>query len=461
MLLLIAPASMPWEHRFLGIILAMVCAFPSILYVATRSVGIPGFPLICMFYGLQFALPLFVIEDPRLEFAVGEVRVAPENVSASLALSILGVAAMQIGFYASCRLSNLRLLPVIKLPLDRRKSFRFAIFMSVSSVTLNLAMTAGILSRESVGSLFQVVLFLIGQIYIAIAILVWLSYDELYARKAKLALVAVVMAAMGMGMIRGEMETLLIPIVALVMARWAQSHRPPWRLAVIGLALFLIFQPVKAAYREKTWWSSSNAQNLPMSDRLSLWAELLVTHWGQTLTGTGTSLRDAVSPPFVRADLQSLFAYTYSLTPSIVPFQNGSTYSYLVISWIPRFVWPNKPLAQEANKNYAVAYGIQTEEGTETSMVGLAIMIEAFVNFGAIGVGVVMAIQGVIVGVMDRLLNHKESGIGGRCIFMGITALLLNSMGSNTGAMLGGLVQVVGCSYLLVYIAKEQVATAR
>ena len=67
----------------------------------------------------------------------------------------------------------------------------------------------------------------------------------------------------------------------------------------------------------------------------------------------------------------------------------------MVVTWIPRFLWPDKPSVNEANQFYQVAYGLTAEEELAGVSIAVGYLAESFINFGWFGVVGVMFTIGV------------------------------------------------------------------
>ena len=125
------------------------------------------------------------------------------------------------------------------------------------------------------------------------------------------------------------------------------------------------------------------------------------------------------------------------MTPSVVPYQYGETYSYFVVSLIPRVLWPDKPVAGSANSFFGVNYGLQTEEGAKITTFGVSILGEAYINFGWPGVALIMLFQGLILGVLQHMFGETRSGPGGQAVFLAFFVFFLNGIGSSAEILFG------------------------
>ena len=126
------------------------------------------------------------------------------------------------------------------------------------------------------------------------------------------------------------------------------------------------------------------------------------------------------------------------------------TYSYLAVTLIPRFIWPDKPSVNDANRYYQVAFGLSSVKELESTAIGVGCLAEAYINFGWLGVVGIMFGLGVLLGIYNRSIVTGESS--SLFIALGI-ALLSGIMGieAQMAAYVGGIVQHVGLT-LLVFL---------
>ena len=121
-------------------------------------------------------------------------------------------------------------------------------------------------------------------------------------------------------------------------------------------------------------------------------------------------------------------------------FQYGKTYSYLAITLIPRFIWPDKPSVNDANRFYQVAYGITTSEDLDSVSIAVGFLVESFINFGWFGDAFVMFLIGMILGLFERVLLAGGAGM----LFNGIgmsMVFLLTAAELQAAQYIGGLIQ--------------------
>ena len=94
------------------------------------------------------------------------------------------------------------------------------------------------------------------------------------------------------------------------------------------------------------------------------------------------------------------------MTPSQVPYLGGATYSFIPSLLIPRILSPGKAWAHTGNMILALQYGILDEVGIFKTSVGFDPVIEAYANFGFLGVLVFAVVFGFFIGWTTRLTIH-------------------------------------------------------
>jgi len=442
-----------FNYSALQLVLAMllldVCLYPTFRYVARGETGLPVLPALCMSFAVQYSLPILT-QESKVILAGGELRYVEDGaMGMALLMAIVGVCLLQVAYYLLRDLKVGPTIPMANLHLSEQKAEMFCIGVFV------LYFLSGRLQSllpEDSALQFQSIFFLLqNQLLVAIGILAWLTF-KVRKRKRHLAmLIVIVFLAALRGFSTTMMEMMIVPLAVLFIAKWTYTQKIPWvSLATIALA-FLFFSPVKLDIRQSMRGEIPGQQQV--QNRAQDWVKSGAQFWGETFAGK-RPLEESTADASSRTDLIHSFGHVYSLTPSVVPYQYGSTYSYLAIAWVPRLIWPEKPTANYANDFYAIEYGISTEEAVKTSSFGVTLMGEGFINFGPMGVGMIMILLGVVLSLMERVFGTERSGVGGQAVFLAVFVSFLNGIGSSAEQMFGGLVQNLICSAFLIAWAR-------
>jgi hypothetical protein len=437
----------PFEAHVAGVVTVAVAAFPAARWWARGRADVPMFELVCLSYGLQYGVVLY-LQPNEARLSRGPLQLSWESTERALLLSALGIASLIAGRLWADRLALFERLPRLDLPLEaRRRVWYFALAFGVGLGGM-LLMTLGVVTSSS--PLGAVVALFSGQANLALFLLTYHVYRRAPGRCWKLGLYAMVLVVVLLGLSKGMLEEVLVPVVLVFVARWQASGRIPWRAVLAGALIFAALEPIKGQYRKQAW-QNGQATALTLAERATIWGRViggLLQEPPPGAAGGGGSGNKVVAVT-ARFDLLHFSAWVFEQTPGRVPYFNGASYDYLINTWVPRFLWPGKPIAQQANIDFALTYGFLDEEQIKGTIIGIGHIAEAYANFGAPGVIFVMLLQGVFFAALSRALNGAESE-GGRAIYVIIMVTFLQGIVSTTAGMFGGIIQSVVANALIL-----------
>jgi hypothetical protein len=211
-----------------------------------------------------------------------------------------------------------------------------------------------------------------------------------------------------LGLSSGWTGSLLVIMMVGVFVYVVEKKRIPWAFILIATSYVFFIQAGKTDFRDHYWHSDSDAGRL---ERITFWLDRSGTMWSEALQDpSGTKARQLIVGTLMRSSLLTQSANVLELTPSQVPFQYGRLYSYLAVSWIPRFVWQNKPSVNEANQFYQVAYGLTNPGQLDSVSIAVGTMTEGYISFGWTGVFFIMFLEGVLFDAFRRVFLAPSSG---------------------------------------------------
>jgi hypothetical protein len=425
----------PWDVHISSVVLWAVCLYPFGKWYAQRKRELPMFELICVAYGLQFSNPMY-LQINRIIIKGQELILPWDGVLKTVLLTTVGVVFLILGYYGVQRRRWAEALPQVDLPISSSHRM-FCIWVTLIIGLMGLVLqTRGAPIGEGAKAMMGVI---VNQFRVGIILLAYVVYAS-RARSVTnpLLLYASVVAGVGLGLITGMLENAFVPLALIIAVRWHAKRDLPVALLAMGFLGFLVFNAVKSDYREQAWRGRGE---LSMAERLALWMDLSGDILDETARGDVLENIDAVfRQSMKRMDLLHKFVYVFELTPEVVPYYQGKTYGYMLVAPIPRFMWPNKPSASEANAQMDADYGFLYEQQTSKATIAIGQLPEAYANFGLLGIVVIMLIQGVILGLVNRVFNGSKSD-GGRAIYLSLMVFFLNGVGSSTVMWFGGLLQ--------------------
>jgi hypothetical protein len=439
----------PWAAHCAGILLFALCLFPLALWRASGSNSLPMFELICLSYCLQFGLPLY-LQPNEVVIRSRPVALPWEAVQSAMLLAVVGVASMIVGYYLLRALKLSRRVPRLDLPLAPYGQVTYLKFSLCVGLAVTVLRVMGY-APDNAGPLGALVRVLTNQINIALIVLACQVYSvERPKHVALISLYSLTTAVSLLGLSSGMLENALTPWAVVLIARWHVSRKVAWRLIIIGALAFAFFNPVKREYRNEVWFGD---EAVGVVDSITIWFQLAGENIQGMIDGSkqGEESSAWMQETTSRLDLLHRFAYVGEMTPAVVPFYRGSTYSYIWTGWIPRFVWPDKPSASESNRQMDVDYVLLEDfQAADTGVsIGIGLLPESWANFGLAGVIAIMMLQGGLLAALNLMLNGPRSE-GGAAIYLSLTVTFLNGIGTTFVLLFTSLLQNVIANALLL-----------
>jgi len=410
-------------------------------YLNWRSHGRPELPLfgmISFMYFLYYAVPLFWGDlTITTEFAPRGQDVSSESITEALALAFFGVCALSVGVRVGIgRRFTPRNLDFVHLKKGRMSYVRLVLVVSsVLSFSDRATTVLGQGGRQALILLIS----LVPLLAFAILFRSFLRGDA--TRVDKVLIVGFLVARFLSGMSSGWLTvftSILIICAALYIAERKRIPRIAL-LVVIGFTLF--FQVGKDEFRRAFWTGDQQAAG--RIEKMSFWVETSYSKWNEAVDdSTGTTLKQALSPSVNRLSLLTQTANVVDKTPSVVPYQYGELYYYMLVTLIPRFVWPDKPSINDANQYYQVAYGLTREENLEGVSISVGVLTEGYISFGWPGALGIMFLLGIFFDYFQTTFLSRTSGQ--LLTSLGIVLLpQFLTVDSQLAQYLGGLIQQV------------------
>jgi hypothetical protein len=433
--LLLATSRHSWTHAQAALAFALIAA-PCFAYAdwrRTRRTQIPLFAVLAAAHMVFFCLSVFwtdLLADSPATTA-----------TAVLAMAGLGVFGLFIGIRiggSGAVVKNVRLPDV---PDDHRKWWLIRAIAACQVFVPFLPVGTGGDFRQMIAIMF----YFIPQVAFLILWDAALRGKAMSSDKTIVAvfLAASVLAGLATGWLGGCVGTLVLASIAFVRVR----HRLPMiPLAAIVVAM-LFLQAGKSAFRERYWYGADHAGAV---EKAQFWIEKsfegLTSFTGQP-GGKGFQ-ESVVIPLLTRSSVVKESATVYENTPSIVPYQYGATYRYLLVTLIPRFLWPNKPSVNDSNRFYQLSYGVTQEQDLDHVAIGAGLIPEAYMNFGWIGIPLVLCLAGIILGVFERIFLGQHAGAFATAVGLAYILQLL-ALNGQAAAYFGGMIQIVGLTILI------------
>ena len=398
---------------------------------------IPLFALIGVVYWLAYAVPLFWLKH-GIDLVTGKHQLSENAITQSLYLVVFGVCALKTGMAAAGRLRfmNSYGLDIHSNP-GRWHYLRFAL---LASALLKIAVPFDKLGGGG-RQFLAIVETMIPSLAFVILLRYYLRGKAIPVDKALLAGYAGI--ALFAGISSGWLGSFVgVAIVATAVYVY-ERRKFPLIAIMIGIPIVLFLQPGKEKFRQQYWRTGASESYV---ERFNFWMDSSWSAWEKPLLNADEEqARNLASETLGRLSLLQQTANVMESTPERIPYQNGRLYSYLLVTFVPRLFWPDKPSVNDSNRWYQVAYRLTMRQNLNGVSIAVGYLPESYINFGWVGPPAVMFCLGILLGLFDRIFLRPSSG------------LLLNSIGVS---LLPGLLIVD--AQLAQYIAGvgQQVAVA-
>ena len=403
--------------RFVAWAVFVFGTFPMLRYLLNRSdVYLPVAELILLSYVNAFALPVFFQTEQYLNVKMLYVQEQP--VTLTLLLAFVGMIALYFGYKTSPSFLKIFLVPKMKI------NVRNSILVIYGFLVCILFISSWTISFGA----FQGLVNILVNRDLGVALLALLYYRNCMGIAGNAFTLFLVAVLVLIGVSTSMTQAMLQPIMVWFICRWLVTGKLEIRYVLVGIIVVLLIQPVKIEYR-KAFWSVQD--QLSPVQQASIFAGSFVNYW---FLSTDRELHESSSS---RSSLLLQTAHVVDWTPYVVPYRNGETLATIFVAWIPRPLWPDKPISQQANIYYALDYGVSTREGIKSTMFGVGHLGEIFMNFGIAGIFPVYFLIGMFSYLLLYLLRIPRN----------MKALLRNERGdpniATTALFVAGLVQIM------------------
>jgi hypothetical protein len=375
-------------------------------------------------------------------FWTGLLNESPEKTAtAVLGMALLGVCGLFAGMRLGASRRGLPRADLLDVPSHGRKWWLIRSIAACQVFVPFLPVGSG-------GDFRQELAILLSFIPLVAFLILWDAALRGNATATDRALVVVFLAAsivggLASGWLGSCVGTFVLAGIAFVRVRRRLPAMP-----LVGIVLAMLFlQGGKSAFRERYWYGTDDAG---VMEKAQFWIERSVERL-TAFTGqpAGEAFQSSFAEPLLtRSSLVTEAATVYENTPSVVPYQYGATYKYLLITLIPRFLWPSKPSVNDSNRFYQLSYGVTQQQDLDHVAIGAGLIPEAYMNFGWAGIPIVMCLSGVVLGIFERLFLGQRAGAFASAVGLAYVLQLL-ALNGQAAAYFGGMIQIIGLTIVI------------
>lgn len=375
-----------------------------------------------------------VLHEERLLLRWGMARLSEDSVVLAMLFAALVVPLLSAGWWLGGAVGLARLLPQPRLEVADRP-----LWMAGAGI-VSVSLLADILWLRNELSTDRPIMSLIAALTPADLGFAMVLVPALRpgAGRARWVFWALFAASASVALMRGTLGPLVMPLLIYLLGWLYLRRRLRLWPVVAALLVVVLFQPVKGEFRAKVW---DREVRLTLVERLQLFVELSARHWVGSDTGPVVDHEQSVKQAAARTSSALQLAHAIEMTPAVVPHQGGATYRYFRYTFLPRVLFPDKPIAQYADVWAAVMYGYTTPEGTAHVMIGLPQMAEAYINFGLLGGLLLFLGMGLLLRAADEIFAHGAAGAGALALYLFFVEQEMLSLEGSLAQFWGGVLQ--------------------
>ncbi len=397
--------------------------------------GLPVFAIVGLTYWWYFT-PAMFWTDRLMQFGRGSVPATEDLITGTLRLTLVGVLCMWTGMKLQ--------LPVLvpsRQPqlMDDPTSWAYVRLILVMGTLASLAPGATGMLGTGGRQIMEILISIVPTVALMLLLRRYLEGKGSPVDRFLLCIYFPVKIVLGLA--SGWMGSIVNLGLICGATYFLVRRKIPWTLIAVSVAAVLFLQVGKNTFRKSYWYTEGASGGIV--EGVMLWVNESASKWSEAMeSSSGGGPGALAAESLERTSLLTQVAHVIDVTPKEVPFLEGSSYSYLALTLIPRFVWPDKPSMNEANQYYQVVFGLTAEQDLGTTSIGIGCLGEAYINFGWPGVVGIMFGIGVVLGIYERSFAAR----GSSALFLAIGLALLPEMIGIQAQMaqyLGGLVQRV------------------
>jgi hypothetical protein len=269
-------------------------------------------------------------------------------------------------------------------------------------------------------------------------VLAWGLWDLGRRYKFLAILFLVISILIGLGI--GSKNDIFISLLAVLLALHYTKNMSRTRLfglsAVLATGFVFIFFPLVQNYRQTYLDVIGFRTTREVTDLVDV---VGLTSFSNTTSATnGNYIQSSMIDIVNRSVWLNAIVMINWRVPNYIEYQSGTTFYPLLIGWIPRVIWPDKPILSQGSFMHNVIIGSNTQ-----SNVGLTSIGDFYLNFSLLGVIIGMFVLGSIVRIIYLYTqNFSQVKIYQILFYFTLYPNLLFSLQSGVATGLLGIVRI-------------------
>jgi len=357
-------------HLFLGLLMFLLSAIPSLMWARSGGSRFPVFETILALCANAYAMPVLNAREQLIDYSSSVIT------QSCLAVLLYQAGAIIIYFKTKGEPGRSRFWreSIITNQVERLTVYGLiasALYVGISEFTSWIP--------AELNSPLRAIFYGIGILCTFISSQRW-GRGELTAGErfifSVFFIAQVILMSIGLLLI-GSVSLIGIALLGYL----SGGKRIPWVVIAVTFGLLAVLHTGKTKMRMKYWDGDLPA---PTFSQLPAY----FTEWFEFGLEPTSGDKTVSHKLLERTSLMHILCLIVDYTPGRQDYLYGKTYSHVLPQLIPRLFWSAKPRSHIATYELAIYYGLQREEDTNSTTIAFGLLTEAYANFGMIGAGV-------------------------------------------------------------------------
>jgi hypothetical protein len=384
-----ARQNLTFETTFAGSVLFVACVLPAWFWCTGRVMGLPIYPIFGMSFIPTYVTPLWQGHSTLDKYTPNEINTAAWTVAGFLLIGMLfwqQMAVRAVGIPGKVRM------------IDLKKAEKVLLFCVAFEV------------------IFEVLTFMLWQLGSAF------SSVRGFATAAGRMGIFVFSYQMGQGELKPATKFIFLTLLSVLVVQETASlliatvlptlgiafaayilgaGKIPWKALAGVVVMISILHAGKYEMRAIYHQGQKSTTFWDYPGYFAEWIGYGLKNLG--MGKKGEEKKEDVTTAKERASLIHMMVMIQTMTPSKVPYLEGATYAFIPGQLIPRVFSPKKAWSHTGNIMLSLHYGLLTEETIFNTSIGFDPVMEAYANYGYIGVLALAVIMGFFLGWVTKL----------------------------------------------------------
>jgi hypothetical protein len=248
------------------------------------------------------------------------------------------------------------------------------------------------------------------------------------------------------GLISGSKGSFLQNLIVLALVSSFVQRRLNLRWLVIAFLALVLFYPFSNAYRSIV--HGRGAQEVTSFGGAARAGQMAFSEVGEGESSAGDFWRDGLNSTLGRIDLLTCVAEVLTLGPR-ASMVKGNVHWWMlpIYPFVPRFLWPSKPILQEGGWFTVALRGGSGDAASAGSSTAITYPGDLYLQFGLLGILVGMLVLGVVA---QWCTNRVNGPVEPRDLFVYAAVFLIGfPIEADVFSMWTGLIKLLVILYVL------------